>query len=184
MKTQQNQRNQSTATLLKLTALPLRSVPIGRIQLGIRNRLGQSYAKLYKNKPGFDGASLEQYCARFPSIFQVRPEAREIALILNDDEEDISNQDSKPGALELPLPIKRSFDYFYDKQQKKLSKKRAHKQKNELQLKNFIRSKWNRLSAAKQKMYNRINTSLDFVRTCTIDNHNKISGKNPKLKAI
>ena len=150
-------KDSEKATLLKLTALPLRSVPIGRIQLGIRNRLGQSYAKLYKNKPGFDCASLEQYCARFPSIFQVRPEAREIALILKDDEEDVSNQDSKPpGALELPLPIKRSFDYYYDKQQKKLSKKRAHKQKNELQLKNFIRSKWNRLSAAKQKMYNRL----------------------------
>ena len=36
-------------------ALPLRCVPIGRIQIEFKQRLGANYTKLYKRRPGFDG---------------------------------------------------------------------------------------------------------------------------------
>ena len=120
--------------------------------MGIKKRLGSTYNKLYQRRPGFDGVTLQQYCERFPSIFQVRYETREIALVLKDNEEDASDTtDEKPaGTLKLPTPIQDAFSFYCDKQLPKLKKKRANKKKNEHQMKDLARAKWRRLGSKKK----------------------------------
>ena len=138
--------------ILEENVLPLRCVAFGRVEMGIKKRLGNTYTKLYRRRPGFDGVTLEQYCERFPNIFEVRYDTREIALVLKDNEEDTASAGGSeetaaaPGALKLPVPMKEAFAYYCDKQLPKLKKKRANKNMNEHQMKDVIRSKWRRLS--------------------------------------
>ena len=131
-------------------ALPLRCLPLGRVHLLMNKMLGSTYKKLYKNKPGFDGISLEEYCERYPAIFDVRYDVREIALVLKDDEEDSTagikkDPNDSTGGVVMPAPKRSAFDFYCDEWLKKSRKKRANKGKSEQQLRSVARSKWQRM---------------------------------------
>ncbi len=138
----------------KVPALPLRCMPVPRIHLLFRKMLGDSYKKLYSRRKGFDGITLEEYCERYPAIFQVRHDVREIALRLRDDEEDTGSSRSKSkrkGALPPPQAPREAFDFYCEERLPKLKRKRAHKKKTEHQLKDVCRSKWRRMGDARGK---------------------------------